>query len=569
MLTSSSPTRGKTKLREADASSSQPTGTLAGTSPAQGKKKSGPIAALSAEDHLDEGGHGSGPRGGTGKRAPAIKKQPWDHSVKDTPEYDARKAQKAVDSINAKLDQLKAEYKAKFGVDYVPSVKKESSTFTTKFETRLREKNAPSKGASRYRVTLIEEGLGNFGDAFYYTRDALESAVSAFDGKKSYANHPSKFDEENQPERDTRDILGNFENLEVVDDNGRATLQADLVIPAGEPFDWARAMCEHALNYKKTNGNKEFVGLSINASGDAAEESIDDVIARAPAPCLDKLKEAKEKGIESVNVVSEIQDAVSVDLVTEAGAGGKILKLLEERKNMPGVKKVVKKVAPKKNREAEAGGDDGEDAGHDDAGDDKALIAQMIKKHLGDKSEEMGESEQAEVHENFEAYQAEGMEEEEAMKCALKHHQIEKKKKEKKETAAHEEGADQPPPGKTAESEGAGDDVPPPPKKKESETIKLAGRVAFLESELKKEKLEKHVSRKLSECGLPRKATKLFTEKAGSFRDEKDFDAKFALFNEAYGAERDESLTFVPLTEKSSTGDDNNDLQSFADCVKD
>ena len=44
---------------------------------------------------------------------------------------------------------------------------------------------------------------------------------------------------------------------------------------------------------------------------------------------LAKLAEAKENGIESVKVVRKIKSAVSCDLVTEAGAGGKILNFIE------------------------------------------------------------------------------------------------------------------------------------------------------------------------------------------------------------------------------------------------
>lgn len=66
---------------------------------------------------ITKGGLGSGPKPGK------ITKQPWDDSVKDTPEYDARLAQRKADKIKRQLDQAKLEYKLKFGKDY-ESVKK-------------------------------------------------------------------------------------------------------------------------------------------------------------------------------------------------------------------------------------------------------------------------------------------------------------------------------------------------------------------------------------------------------------------------------------------------------------
>ena len=47
-----------------------------------------------------------------------IIKQSWDESVKDTPEYDIRKAEKKVKKIKSELESLKSQYKAKFGYEY-------------------------------------------------------------------------------------------------------------------------------------------------------------------------------------------------------------------------------------------------------------------------------------------------------------------------------------------------------------------------------------------------------------------------------------------------------------------
>lgn len=553
--------------RQADASASQPTGILAGNVARKTNKKQ--AKAPLHPDHECES-------------CKSAKEDKWADCVHDVQKKGKGYNAFAVCTTSVGTRQVKKEVARVF-----------------EFKSRIREKATNAGGESRYRVTIIEEGLGNFKDAFFYTKEALQSGVEQFEGRKCYFNHPSLIDEEVRPERDVREIAGNFENCAFVEDaQGRGRLDADLVVPAGRPYDMARAMCDHALAFREKNTTREFVGLSINASGDATEADIDDVMASAPAPCLPKLEEAKEKGIEKVQVCSEIQDAVSVDLVTEAGAGGKILKLLEqERKNM-GKKKVTKRAESKNGKVASKGrvresehededeDGDGGDEDHADADQDKALIAQMIKKHLGD-GDDVDESEHETIGETYQMYQDMGMDEDEAMEAALKHHQVEKKKAEKKEAgkgdqpspdALQAESADGDDGSDDDSDDGADDDDKDgddgdddsgssEEKKERNAKLKLAGRVAFLERELATTKLEKHIDRKLSESKLPRKATKLFIEKAGKFRDIKDFNTKFAIFVEAYNAERSESFEFVTMTEKVSRGNET-ELQSFADCVQ-
>lgn len=475
---------------------------------------------------------------------------------------DTRKAKKA-DAIATLLTEISDdqidEVIAKLQGRKKP--KKESSTLS--FKTRLQESDSPSK-PSRYRVVLIQEGLGNFNDAFFYTREALQSAVSEFEGKKIYANHPSRSEEEDRPERDVKDILGHYENVALEEVDGRAEVHADLVIPDGEKFDWARNMADAALTYREKYGDKDFVGLSINASGDADESDIDDVIASAPEACVPKLNEAKEKGVTTVRVVTQIDDAVSTDLVTEAGAGGKFLKLLEEAKSMSKTK-----VDPKKKKVVEAdGGGDGE---HADAEQDKELIGKMMKKHLGDKSSPEDEKE---CHEAYEGYKEMGMEGEEAMKQAANHTKMMKMKKEKKakesEAEAEEsESTENTEATETHESEDG--DKEEKTEKKESEVVKLSGRVAFLERELKTERLAKYVDKKLAESGHGRAITDKFRKAVGALRDEKDFDAKWKVFESGMSegaTERGESFTFVTGAEKvNPTASEATEAFSAADCV--
>lgn len=189
-------------------------------------------------------------------------------------------------------------------------------------------------GAKTFRVILLQEGLGNLRDAFYYSKDALLSAVPVFTGAKIYADHPSMIDEESRPERSVRDILGHFENIAVEEaEDGRANLMGDVHLVPGQSYDWARGLMLHAIENEKKFPDRPFIGLSINANGDADPTSIDDVISGAPESVRPKLVEAKEEGIDSVKVVRVIKSAVSCDLVTEAGAGGAILSIIETKRS--------------------------------------------------------------------------------------------------------------------------------------------------------------------------------------------------------------------------------------------
>ena len=189
-------------------------------------------------------------------------------------------------------------------------------------------------GPTRFKVALIQEGLGNLRDGFYYTREALESAVTAFEGKKCFADHPSRSEENDRPERSVRDIVGHYENLHIEEnEDGSAALCADLVMLPDAPFEWARSLVRHAVEYSKSFPDKEFVGLSINAAGDAKAVEVKSFLdTQIPSSCKPKIMKAMEQGLSQVRVVTTIRDAVSTDIVTEPGARGKVISLLEQQK---------------------------------------------------------------------------------------------------------------------------------------------------------------------------------------------------------------------------------------------
>jgi len=209
-------------------------------------------------------------------------------------------------------------------------VKQKESKFTFKSVTLKESASDDGIGPTRFKVILLQEGLGNFGDAYYYSRDALNSAIPVFTGSKIFADHPSSVEEETRPERSVRDVLGHFENIQVeTDKEDRAMLTGEVCVLPDKPYEWARALMRHAVTHAEKFPDQPFVGLSINASGDAEEASLESVLSTAPESAKPKLIEAKGMGIETVHVVSKIKDAISCDLVTAAGAGGGIVSVIK------------------------------------------------------------------------------------------------------------------------------------------------------------------------------------------------------------------------------------------------
>ncbi len=358
---------------------------------------------------------------------------------------------------------------------------------------KLLEANAESKGR-RFNVVLIQEGLGNLGSCYYYSRQALESAIALFEGAKCFANHPDRIEMQARPERDIGDIVGHFENIKLVETNGRAELHGELVLLDDLKGQEVSARFKHALEFNQKYPDKEFIGLSINAYGDSETKSIDEVIKLAPESAREKLREAKAQNISQVSYCTVFEKAVSCDVVTTAGAGGKITNLIEG--NMGKISKNTKKVI----REA-----DGEvvPPAHDDKAQDIELIKSMIDKYgKGEASEE----EKATVEKMLQACKASTeSDEEETEEGKAKREADEAAKKEADEKASKE-------------AEEA-----------KTESAKLLGRVAMLEAELNSNKLEKHVAKKMSECKLPESAKKLFIENNKS-KDIADFDKSFDLF---------------------------------------
>lgn len=463
--------------------------------------------------------------------------------------------------------------------------KKESSAIS--IAVKMREgisKDNPMHPVS-YKVILIQEGLGNLKDCYYYTKKALESGVTLFEGKKIYADHPDAVQEQIRPERSVRDIIGHYENCRLEEDNGCAQLVADLQTVQDASYQWARSLINHSIEYTKKYPTSDFVGLSINASGDAEPMDMAEFLKSSDIPksAVQKLQQAMSEGINQVKVVNALTSAVSCDLVTEAGAKGKILQMLEKEKQMADEKKKEKmkqaedeakqkkaEADEKKEDESEKKEGDDEDAGHDDAAQDKDLIAKMLKKHLGDTAEDQEVMKHA--HEAYEAYKEMGYDENEAAKCAghaikLAKHMASKSVPEEKppgsgdakpgmESEKHEDEADEKKESKEDESE----------KKESSVVIKLQGENARLKESLKKYELNEILDKKLAALKESRQVTDLIRKSVKVLKSESQIDDAIKLFMEGYRAKVEPTSFGEPLTLEKTVQAPGEKVTSFGDC---
>lgn len=431
-------------------------------------------------------------------------------------------------------------------------------------------------GAVAFQVVIIQEGLGNLKDGFYYTKECLKNSITHFEGKKIYADHPSSQEEEVRPERSVRDILGYFENVKYEEAEGRGQLTASVRLMDEAPYSWARGLMRYAVDFSKKFPDKEFVGLSINASGDAEEKPVEDFMKeyQVPESAMVKLQSAVSQGLGSVRVVNLITDAISCDLVTEAGAGGKVLSMIEQEKLMkkqvnldlsdeqnPKIKeaelpkeepkeepkaepKAEPKEEPKKEEAApEAPAAASADPGHDDAAQDIELMKKVLKQYFGDQADSLDESDDAMMKQAMEEYKSIGMEGEECMKMAAASVKLKKAKAAKEAEEPKAEPKEEP--------------------KMESnkEIIKLSGENAALKESLKGYKLNEHLDKVLKESKLNRQSTDQFRKIIGDvkkIRDEKQIDAEFKMFMEGHKAAQGELSDVGGLTimlEKASSSE--------------
>lgn len=189
--------------------------------------------------------------------------------------------------------------------------------FAEFFKIRFREADGtagPSidTGRRTARVVIITAGLGNLRDRNYYTPEAVQSSARAFEGRQFYIDHPGREEEEDRPERSVRDLAGYFSECTVGEvrdaETGEALAAcfATLNFARSEPGNLAFDQVQTALEYQQRypNAKDVYAGLSINAGGVSHPGAI--------------------RGMQ-VNVVTEIREAFSADIVTKPARGGRFL----------------------------------------------------------------------------------------------------------------------------------------------------------------------------------------------------------------------------------------------------
>ena len=144
----------------------------------------------------------------------------------------------------------------------------------------------------RRRVRVIQGP--RWGSSGYYTNEALDSAARVLaPGVKIYLDHPGRTEERDRPERSLRDLVGKIA--------GPITREADGVYAVMETLPhWAEIV------------------ESLASDGDL-DMSIRAIASTSPGEAEGK------RGL----IIGEFAEFLSVDLVTEAGAGGRVMELIE------------------------------------------------------------------------------------------------------------------------------------------------------------------------------------------------------------------------------------------------
>lgn len=466
---------------------------------------------------------------------------------------------------------------------------------------RIQEAVVEDDGRKCFPVTIIEEGLGNLRDRNFYTEEAIKSAPEVYEGKPAYYDHPDSVEEKINPNRRIQEMIGHYEDCKsVVGPGGVFQLVGKLYPIAGQSRLDAVETLEHSVQYKKKYPDKDFVGLSINGGGEGESLPYDEGIKKyqPKAQSMAKLKQIEG---EDINFITKLTDAFSADVVTLAGAGGKLntQENAKARKNMlkEAMKKILSALERKDYKGAEAAAKDmlekdpdpkdDKDKDTDKEAEGSGAVKKMLnamkaaQKEVGDKKEGEDEAE----------YEAKM---EKALKAAL----------DKKEDESEDETEDEAEEGKDSETENEedgdtddGDDDNKDKKggkgdisslkkamQKQAEAIKS---MQDEMEEMKKEKKENQesvknsakeaaeaktklnikerkelIDGKLSECGQPMRITKLWRPVLEKCLTEKEMDSTIKDLLEAVrvaNAERFMEVSDFGAIEREAEGGSKND----------
>lgn len=151
-------------------------------------------------------------------------------------------------------------------------------------------------------VVLIEAGT-NMHKRRHYPQNTIREAAPSFSGLKMYINHPTKSEDRERPERDLRDWAGTI--VESRYEDGKAIAKVAI------HDNWLRERVADPVA-------REHIGLSINTSGKISYGNIN----------------GQEMQIVEKIILERRNGSASVDWVTEAGARGRVSRLLKENKGV-------------------------------------------------------------------------------------------------------------------------------------------------------------------------------------------------------------------------------------------
>lgn len=155
----------------------------------------------------------------------------------------------------------------------------------------------PAEGPGRFRIRIISAGVGSSG---VYPAETLRAAAEAnvfAAGTHMYLDHPTESETWERPERSVRDLAAVFVSDAVYVDEDGGALDVDIEVFSA----WRQTIAEML----KT------IGVSIRATA-----------------------EGSESDAQGRPIIARIIEAQSVDFVTKAGRGGKILALIESARSV-------------------------------------------------------------------------------------------------------------------------------------------------------------------------------------------------------------------------------------------
>jgi hypothetical protein len=393
------------------------------------------------------------------------------------------------------------------------------------WENSVREANTAGSNAQVFRgVTILRAGMGNKRDRHVYTPSAMREGVSTglFKDLRAFIDHPTSIDEQVQPERTFRDLVGIYRDARFVEEDvdGPARIVADLHVLSSH--EWLSKGIRDLIEM----GAADRAGISILGSGRTSPDKY-------------RLEEGDEIDVQRVDKFLQIRSA---DIVTQAGAGGGFMNLLEaasEEQSEMKTEEILKQI-----QEAATAGDVAkvrelsaqlQESDPGDENDAKADTKEADEKDEEDEDED--KVEETKVAEKTDAV-AEGTDavaEKEDCDCPCKHGD---KMAEAKGDVLVKKGKRKDMGRKFGESDAA--------TKTElvnAEAEKLREENAQLKEKLAAVETGKYIARKLRESKLPVKSRATLATKLAQLTERADIDAEIKFQEAMFGDLKEAALS--------------------------